>query len=165
VCVDIRTLTEGISGTFPLLDSCGAVDWKERNYRHSSRVEFVGKKKASSDRRSRLLTCFAGLCFTSSHAEPRRACANWTKSKNNIGPTKQQHRQLYLKKKAILVETSNNVKELFRTVHLEIMADPASHSNNNGGGGGTGNDQQQPRKEIYTYAAPWTVYAMAWANR
>ena len=22
-----------------------------------------------------------------------------------------------------------------------------------------------PRKEIYTYTAPWTVFAMAWSNR
>ena len=22
-----------------------------------------------------------------------------------------------------------------------------------------------PRKEIYTYAAPWTIYAMAWSRR
>jgi len=27
------------------------------------------------------------------------------------------------------------------------------------------NEVAAPRKEIYTYAAPWTVFAMAWSRR
>ena len=39
-----------------------------------------------------------------------------------------------------------------------IMSDPAASGGGEAGGGG-------PRKEIYTYAAPWTVFAMAWSRR
>jgi len=45
-------------------------------------------------------------------------------------------------------------------VRRQTMAD-------SGGGGGAGAPAPggAPRKEIYTYTAPWTVFAMAWANR
>ena len=34
------------------------------------------------------------------------------------------------------------------------------------GGGDAGYDRDiPPRKEIYTYQAPWTVFAMAWSRR
>ena len=32
---------------------------------------------------------------------------------------------------------------------------------NTGGGGGS----DTPRKEIYTYQAPWVVYSMAWSRK
>jgi DDB1- and CUL4-associated factor 7 len=48
----------------------------------------------------------------------------------------------------------------------------AAYSNYVGGGGGGSASQQQqqqqqsaPRKEIYTYQAPWTVYSLSWSRR
>jgi len=40
------------------------------------------------------------------------------------------------------------------------------HQQHHGGGGGDqGGGGGAPRKEIYTYNAPWTVFSVAWSRR